>query len=108
MQAPNQPPVAEFVWELDLEAGQLRLDASGSHDPDGHVEFYDWYIATANHDEVAEGEQITHPIDVDDGPWTVTLFVVDDEGASGQQRSFSGCDAVRHVPARGPGESRRP
>jgi hypothetical protein len=72
----NQRPVGAI--ELRREGGSLVLDGSASHDPDGTIVSYDWYVSTATTDDVYQGKTVSIPATVD--PETVTLVVTDDGG----------------------------
>jgi hypothetical protein len=72
----NQHPVGAI--ELRREGGNLVLDGSASHDPDGTIVSYDWYVSTATTDDVYQGRTVSIPATVD--PQTVTLVVTDNGG----------------------------
>jgi hypothetical protein len=73
---PNQRPVGEV--ELRRQGDSLVLDGSGSHDPDGSVVGWDWYVTTADDDLVVQGETVTLPAGSE--PRSITLVVTDDDG----------------------------
>ena len=76
----NKSPSARFT--ADPESGRAPLevsfDASGSSDPDGQIESYDWNFDDG---ESTTGEVVTHTFD-SGGDYEVTLTVTDDGGAS--------------------------
>ncbi len=81
----NEPPLADAGLDQHVARGStVLLDATGSHDPDGHIEQYEWSIQTP------DGRTITpncrtcprtqfHPNAV--GRYTVSLTVTDNNGA---------------------------
>jgi len=75
--APNLRPEGVIEWTID--DGVLTLDGTGSSDADGEIVSHDWYVATAQTDEVYVGEIVEHPI-VAQEPLQITLVVTDDEG----------------------------
>lgn len=64
-----------------IEGGSLVLDASASTDTDGQVTSFDWYISTADSDEVIQGKTITLPL-ATEKERTITLVVTDNSGAT--------------------------
>jgi len=77
-------PIAD-AGEDQIAAGQVTLDGSGSHDPDGTIASYEWSLQHLNdsqYDRAAEG---VNPVvmNLEPGFYTVTLTVSDDEGLSG-------------------------
>lgn len=77
----NQPPIAEFTFSPTSPdiSDTVYFDASPSYDPDGSIISYEWDFG----DEKAEtGLTIEHKYK-DEGTYTVTLTVTDNEGASG-------------------------
>jgi hypothetical protein len=74
--APNQRPNGKIAFRA--EGDELVFDAGGSSDPDGTIEGYDWYIATADDDQVKQGETFRMPKPTE--PQSVTLVVTDDDG----------------------------
>jgi len=78
---PNMPPVAEFSESASIVyTGEvINFNASGSYDPDGYIVSYSWDFGDGNTDS---GVTVSHSY-VDDGEYTVTLRVVDDDGAVG-------------------------
>jgi PKD repeat protein len=73
-------PVA-VIQVVSNENGTVVLSASGSSDPDGGgIASYAWSFSDGS---AAEGESATHTF-VANGTYTVTLTVVDDDGADGE------------------------
>ncbi|MGA9403367.1 PKD domain-containing protein, partial [Haladaptatus sp.] len=82
--AANEPPLADAGLDQHVARGStVLLDASGSHDPDGRIERYEWSIRTP------DGRTITpncrtcpqtrfHPNEV--GRYAVSLTVTDEDG----------------------------
>ena len=54
---PNTRPEARFT--LVRSGTSLSLDASSSDDQDGTIASYDWYVETADDDQVLTGEKVT-------------------------------------------------
>ena len=75
-EARNQRPVGAI--ELRRDGDRLVLDGSGSHDPDGTITSWDWYVSSADDDVVLQGETVTLPAGPD--PHSITLVVTDDGG----------------------------
>ena len=77
----NRSPVASFTESAHtVYTGEsIDFDASGSHDPDGTIVSYSWDFGDGN---TAAGVKVDHAYE-DDGDYTVTLTVVDDDGATG-------------------------
>ena len=79
---PNQPPVAVIVVYLrDKDGLTFGFDGSSSSDPDpeGKIVTYEWNFG----DEKTEtGVKVTHTY-AEEGNYTVTLTVTDDQGATG-------------------------
>jgi len=82
---PNWPPIAEFSESASIVyTGEvIDFDASGSYDTDGYIVGYSWYFSDGNTDS---GVTVSHSY-VEDGEYTVTLKVVDDDGAFGIKTS---------------------
>jgi PKD repeat protein len=77
---PNRNPSASFT--ANPESGSVPLDvtfdASGSTDPDGEIDGYDWNFGDG---ESGSGVTTDHTFD-ETGTFTVTLTVTDDDGAT--------------------------
>ncbi|MHC3130141.1 MAG: PKD domain-containing protein [Candidatus Bathyarchaeota archaeon] len=80
---PNIPPVAEFSKSASTvyTSEVIDFDASGSYDIDGYIVSYSWDFGDGNTDS---GVTVSHSY-VDDGEYSVTLSVVDDDGAVGSK-----------------------
>ncbi|MFW5927555.1 MAG: PKD domain-containing protein [Thermoplasmatota archaeon] len=76
----NVAPNPEFEWEPSRpnEGQSVEFDASGSSDPDGEIDYYLWDFDDGNEDQ---GEKTEH-VYKEPGNYTVSLDVIDDEGAS--------------------------
>lgn len=76
----NRPPVASLTENATtvLTGEVIRFDASGSEDPDGYIISYLWDFGD---ETTAFGGEVNHAYE-DDGVYTVTLTVVDDDGAT--------------------------
>jgi PKD repeat protein len=76
----NEAPTAAFtVSPSDPSGGEtVTLDAGDSTDPDGDVVLYTWTdnLGNTEHGDVAE---LSAP---EDGPWEITLEIMDDAGAT--------------------------
>ena len=57
----------------------LSLDASSSEDEDGTIASYDWYVETADDDEVLTGKKVTATLPENE-PASMTLVVTDNRG----------------------------
>ncbi|WP_424017712.1 PKD domain-containing protein [Halorientalis pallida] len=82
----NEPPLAEAGLDQQVTAGEtVRLDATGSRDPDGNVSGYEWSIetpsgGTTTPDCVTCGTTAFRP--ETPGQYNVTVTVTDDDGAT--------------------------
>ena len=66
----------------------ITLDATGSYDPDGPIENYEWLI---NGNSVYSGESLTHTENLytyDDGTYDVELIVTDTDGYTDNDTTF--------------------
>lgn len=77
----NDSPTADVnVSPNSPEPGEtVEFNASGSTDPDGVIESYEWDFGD---DSTGSGETTSHSYE-SEGEYTVTLTVTDDSGASG-------------------------
>ena len=76
----NRPPVASFTENATtvLTEEIIRFDASSSEDSDGYIISYLWDFGDGT---TAFGVKVNHAYE-DDGVYTVTLTVIDDDGAT--------------------------
>jgi len=76
----NRSPVASFTESAEtIYTGEsITFNASGSYDPDGSITSYHWDFGDGSN---ATGVVVNHTY-ADDGNYTVTLTVTDDDGAS--------------------------
>ncbi|SDF00270.1 PKD domain-containing protein [Halorientalis regularis] len=81
----NEPPLAEAGLDQQVRAGEtVRLDATGSRDPDGNVTGYEWSIETPSGGTTTPdcgtcGTTSFRP--ETPGQYNVTVTVTDDDGA---------------------------
>jgi GDSL-like Lipase/Acylhydrolase family len=75
--APNTRPEARFTVVRD--GTSVSLDASAAEDQDGTIRSYDWYVETADDDQVITGEEATDTLPENE-PASVTLVVTDNRG----------------------------
>ena len=73
----NQPPVANFSYQLMGAALTFQFDAENSYDPDGQIETYRWDLGD---NTVKFGQVIQHTFPRY-GTYYVRLTVTDDQGA---------------------------
>ncbi|UCD27123.1 MAG: PKD domain-containing protein, partial [Candidatus Bathyarchaeota archaeon] len=76
----NRPPAALFTEDatMVLTGEEIRFDASESEDPDGAIISYLWDFGDGT---VAVGIKVKYAYE-DDGVYTVTLTVTDNDGAT--------------------------
>ncbi|MFU8877620.1 MAG: S8 family serine peptidase [Wenzhouxiangellaceae bacterium] len=79
---PNQPPTASFTYACDELA--CSFDGSASSDSDGSIAGHAWTFGDGNS---AGGATVNHTY-ANDGSYTVTLTVTDNEGATGSTSSL--------------------
>jgi chitodextrinase len=73
----NEPPVADAGLDQTVLVGEVvNFDGSGSYDPDGTIDTYEWDFGDGN---TGTGLTPTHSYDTA-GTYTVTLTVTDDDG----------------------------
>jgi PKD repeat protein len=76
----NEPPVANAKGPYTGDEGSsIEFDGSGSYDPDGTIDSYDWVFGDGT---TGTGSNPTHAY-ADNGEYTVTLTVIDDDGGIG-------------------------
>jgi PKD repeat protein/archaellum component FlaF (FlaF/FlaG flagellin family) len=77
----NRIPIASFTESAEtVSIGEtIHFNASESYDPDGTIVSYSWDFGDGN---TATGFEVDHAYE-DDGIYTVTLTVIDDDGATG-------------------------
>ncbi|MCW4016794.1 MAG: PKD domain-containing protein [Candidatus Bathyarchaeota archaeon] len=76
----NQEPVASFTQsaETTYTDEEIHFDGTGSYDSDGSIVSYAWDFGDGN---TATGATVEHTYE-DNGVYTVTLTVTDDDGAT--------------------------
>jgi len=76
----NRPPAASFTESAEtvLTGETISFNASASSDPDGYIVSYFWDFGDGTN---ATGVTVDHAY-IDDGNYTVTLTVTDDDGAT--------------------------
>lgn len=86
--AQNQTPQADFTMQAEGE-GNLYLDGSASHDPDGSIYSYKWSISPSSGITMREnGSGIyQHAQFATPGTYTISLTVTDDKGATNTKQS---------------------
>ncbi|MGD8536957.1 MAG: PKD domain-containing protein, partial [Candidatus Aminicenantes bacterium] len=77
----NEDPVASFFYDKssDVAPATVDFDATSSSDPDGSIDSYEWDFGDG---ETGMGDIASHDY-ATTGPFTVTLTVTDNEGATG-------------------------
>ena len=100
----NEPPLADAGLDQHVAAGEtVRLDATGSRDPDGNVSGYNWSIETPSGGTITPDCRTcgTTAFTPDTpGQYNVTVTVTDDDGATRTDTLFVEVD-----PAPGPSVS---
>ena len=95
----NQGPIANAGSDkVAYSLQKITFDGSGSYDPDGMIKNYSWSFGD---NSKAYGKVVSHTY-LDDGNYTVTLTVTDDQGA------FVFKQGVRWEPALGEAEREAP
>ncbi|MBO3809927.1 MAG: PKD domain-containing protein [Candidatus Brockarchaeota archaeon] len=70
------PPIANFTYlPKELHENEMVIFVSSSMDPDGKTVSWEWYFGDGG-----EGLGENTPIRTQEGNYTVTLLVYDDEG----------------------------
>jgi hypothetical protein len=81
----NEPPLADAGLDQHVARGStVLLDATGSHDPDGNIERYDWSIETPDGRTISPNcprcpQTRFRPNAI--GTYTVSVTVTDEDGA---------------------------
>jgi PKD repeat protein len=77
----NRSPVAAFTEDATTVAENetIHFDASGSYDPDGTIDSFEWDFGDGT---TAIEVTTEHAYTIEAGTHTVTLTVTDDDGAS--------------------------
>ena len=93
--AVNEEPIAIAIVDPTLldEGRSVDFDGSGSVDPDGAIELYDWDFGDGS---TAQGDVVTH-VYSDDGTFTVTLTVTDDGTPTPATATDTATITVRNV-----------
>jgi len=101
---PNEPPQADAGSDQALDnttgkgSASVTLDGSGSTDPDGTIDSYEW---KENDNLVATGVNPT--IDISTGSHTLTLIVTDDSGDTSSDQvsiEISSTTSIRNTPSK--------
>ena len=84
----NQSPRAAFTFrpERPQPGEAVQFDASGSTDPDGRIVQYSWDFGDGTATQISE-PTVTHAY-TQEGVYTVTLTISDDQGAVGRTSAF--------------------
>jgi len=76
----NEPPTADAGGPYSAGAGQtITFDGSGSHDPDGDIDFYRWNFGDETSEILAE---LPDHVYSNPGNYEVTLTVIDNNGTT--------------------------
>ncbi|MEJ2363717.1 MAG: S8 family serine peptidase, partial [Deltaproteobacteria bacterium] len=75
----NDPPVVSFTYTCS--GLMCDFDASGSYDPDGTIQNYDWSFGDGTQSEPGSGATVSHTY-AEAGTYTVSITVIDDGDAS--------------------------
>jgi PKD repeat protein len=88
---PNEPPTADLdANKTTAKIGRpIGFDASGSFDPDGTIERYEWALGDGT---TATGPTLTHSYG-SAGTYTVALTLTDDDGATSTETVDISVDA---------------
>lgn len=74
----NRPPVADAGPNQQVNTSVVSFTGQASSDPDGTIAIYQWNFGD---NETGTGKNVDHDYD-EDGQYTVTLNVTDDDGAT--------------------------
>ncbi|WP_128477876.1 PKD domain-containing protein [Halorussus pelagicus] len=89
----NEAPLADAGLDQDVrKSATVLLDATGSRDPDGRIERYDWSIRTPAGDTVAPDCADcarTRFSPTETGRYRVTITVTDDDGATSSDTLYA-------------------
>jgi PKD repeat protein len=79
---PNLSPLANFRESAEtVSTGEvIYFDASESHDPDGYIESYFWNFGDGT--RITSANAFANHVYLDDGVYTVTLTVTDNDGST--------------------------
>ena len=91
----NAPPEPVISGPLRVSPGSTaEFSATESTDPDGEITKYKWFITNG---KTAEGPEVSHFFD-EPGRYSVSLTVIDDEGAGNSAKSATRTVWVREAP----------